>query len=503
MTGRIMDENLGRIVRVRKAESDANGREAFLFEWECSLDVWYENSEEHVWADFNPVAVLIEGKLTAMDDGRMGYLCDRRLLAYVADKAAKLEDIPMGEITLPSDEEADEIIARYGVPTRPLEDYQSRQQEWLDRWDAQGKLGVSTNNYILVKERAIADGFPDVYYNSLAEALRAEKRVEDKTAKPARHAKSKPDEATSEELESLFDDQALQSTDSGASVKKFDEQTAEEVLSRALDFLGGKIFDLGEPDAGVAPASQKKDVAEGVSELLKPLGHDESKFPKNVTQKTFAQKMPEKAFAALPSQSRPICDTAGDPPRAGKPRRSEEMAKKKKTAANGGPKKSHGGQWAKSGDDYAKKQAAKTEGGKRAAPLNAEDRHMSPKSKRITDYGQKPPEGYMRTGGRYFAKVCNARPIKSKTTPEQELLFYLERAKFLGLDGQSGYVRSAANQGMYDGETGEMNFRKIAGARRLMDKSKVYNAVDKPPAGVKAKAKSRYIMAIGQNGHKR
>lgn len=192
MSKRITDENLGRIVRVRKPESDCNGKEAFLFFWECSFDVWYENSEEYVWADFNPVAVLIRGELSAMDDGRMGYLCNRRLLAYVADKAAKLEDIPMGEITLPTDEEADEIIAKYGVPTRPLEDYQSRQQEWLDRWDAQGKLGVSMNNYILVKERAIADGFPDVYYNSLVEALRAEKRVEDETAKPSQSKPSVP-----------------------------------------------------------------------------------------------------------------------------------------------------------------------------------------------------------------------------------------------------------------------------------------------------------------------
>lgn len=172
MAKRILDENLGRIVRVRKAESDCNGKEAFLFTWECSLDVWYENSEDYLWADFNPVSVLIDGKLTAMGEGEhsVGYLCNRRLFAYVADKAAKLEDIPMGEITLPTDEEADEIIAKYGVPTRPLEDYQPRQQEWLDRWDAQGKLAVDTSGcHLLVKERALADGFPPIGNNSLAE----------------------------------------------------------------------------------------------------------------------------------------------------------------------------------------------------------------------------------------------------------------------------------------------------------------------------------------------
>lgn len=175
MSKRIIDENLGRIVRVRKSESDCNGKEAFLFFWECSLDVWYENSEEHVWADFNPVSVLISGELSAMGVGENsdGYLCNRRLLAYVADKAAKLEDIPMGEITLPTDEEADEIIAKYGVPTRPVEDRderQKRQQKWLDKWDAQGKLAVDTGGcYLLVKERALADGFPPIGNNSLVE----------------------------------------------------------------------------------------------------------------------------------------------------------------------------------------------------------------------------------------------------------------------------------------------------------------------------------------------
>lgn len=173
MTIRIADENLGRIVRVRKTESDCNGREAFLFFWECSLDVWYENSEDYVWADFNPVSVLLSGELTATDNGKLCYLCNRRLLAYVADKAAKLEDIPMGEITLPTDEEADEIIAKYGVPTSPLKDYKARQQEWIDRWDSQGKLAVDTGGcHLLVKERAIADGFPPIGNNSFAEYLK-------------------------------------------------------------------------------------------------------------------------------------------------------------------------------------------------------------------------------------------------------------------------------------------------------------------------------------------
>lgn len=172
------------------------------------------------------------------------------------------------------------------------------------------------------------------------------------------------------------------------------------------------------------------------------------------------------------------------------------MAKKtdKPKTATAGKKK--GGQWAKNTSDYEKKQKRKTSGGKEA-PLNAEDKNMHPKSKRIEDHGQKPPKGYMRTGGRYFAKICNARPIQSLTTPAQRMLFEQAKVGFLGPDGNGGWVGSAANQGMYDGNTGEMNFRKTTAARKAIDGQKAYHV---HPGG---KPKSRYIMCIGQDGHMR
>lgn len=183
------------------------------------------------------------------------------------------------------------------------------------------------------------------------------------------------------------------------------------------------------------------------------------------------------------------------------------MATKKKASTAKKPKKS--AKWAKNASDYAKKQAAKAKA--KSILMNQEDAFIKKgKAKRIRDVGQKPPKGYMRTGGLWFAKIENARPIRSLTTMQQRGLFYANKPKFLGTNGSGGYLGSAANQGMYNGETGEANFRKTAGARKLIDADGgTYAPGYKKPdgkiihAGKKQAAKSRYIMAIGQDGHKR
>lgn len=183
------------------------------------------------------------------------------------------------------------------------------------------------------------------------------------------------------------------------------------------------------------------------------------------------------------------------------------MATKKKASTEKKPKKT--AQWAKNSSDYAKKQAAKAKSKKYLG--NQEDYETKKAGgKRIRDVGQKPPKGYMRTGGRYFAKIANMRPIRSMTSMQQRGLFYSNKEKFLGTDGTGGYLGSASNQGMYDGETGEANFRKTGGARKLIDAdggtyAPGYQKPDGSPkhAGAKKQAKSRYIMAIGQDGHKR
>ena len=183
------------------------------------------------------------------------------------------------------------------------------------------------------------------------------------------------------------------------------------------------------------------------------------------------------------------------------------MATKKKASTAKKPKKT--AKWAKNSSDYAKKQKAKAKSKKFLG--NQEDLETKKSgAKRIRDIGQKPPKGYMRTGGRYFAKIANMRPIRSMTSMQQRGLFYSNKEKFLGTDGMGGYLGSASNQGMYNGETGEANFRKTGGARKLIDAdggtyAPGYKKPDGSPihAGQKKTAKSRYIMAIGQDGHKR
>ena len=57
---------------------------------------------------------------------------------------------------------------------------------------------------------------------------------------------------------------------------------------------------------------------------------------------------------------------------------------------------------------------------------------------------------------------------------------------------------------MYNGETSEANFRMTPGARKLIDADGGTYAPDYIlHAGEKKAKKSRYIMAIGQDGHMR
>ena len=74
----------------------------------------------------------------------------------------------------------------------------------------------------------------------------------------------------------------------------------------------------------------------------------------------------------------------------------------------------------------------------------------------------------------------------------------------IGSKEDGGWMRSLGNQGMYNGAASEANFRKTASARKIIDADGGTYAPDyKKHAGAKKAAKSRYIMAIGQDGHVR
>ena len=163
------------------------------------------------------------------------------------------------------------------------------------------------------------------------------------------------------------------------------------------------------------------------------------------------------------------------------------MAKKKKNR-----------RWARNTAD-ATARARATAGNRQT---NTEDSYV--RGRRIKDVGQKVPEGYMRTGGRYFAKVENMRPIRSKTTDAQRALVYSNRERFWGVDGTSGWLRRLGNTGMYDGLKSEANFRKNSTARKMIDRDGgTYGPDYGRRAGAGTRAKSRYIIAFGQDGHKR
>lgn len=170
--------------------------------------------------------------------------------------------------------------------------------------------------------------------------------------------------------------------------------------------------------------------------------------------------------------------------------KSSKVATTTKVASKASSSKKGGAKWAKNVKEASSKAKAKYKA------MNQEDAYAS-RSSRIRDIGQAVPKGYMRTGGRYFVKVDNMRPINSQTTQAQRSLYYSNEERF------RKYLRSAGNQGMYNGDTSEANFRKTAGARKLIDADGgTYGPGYGKHAGGKQK-KSRYIMAIGQDGHMR
>ena len=164
---------------------------------------------------------------------------------------------------------------------------------------------------------------------------------------------------------------------------------------------------------------------------------------------------------------------------------------------NGGNRAPSRGRFARNSAD-AQARAAANRGRRRVR----EDDY-TPRAGRIRDEGQAIPKGYMRTGGRYFAKIANMRPIRSQTTEAQRAHVYSNRERYWGVNGDAGYLASVGRQGMYNGETGEANFRKTTAARRVIDDA-FKNKRRGGGAGATTRArKSRYIISFGQDGHMR
>lgn len=127
-----------------------------------------------------------------------------------------------------------------------------------------------------------------------------------------------------------------------------------------------------------------------------------------------------------------------------------------------------------------------------------------PRKKRIRDLGQEPPPGYIRRkGSRYFLQQKYLDIIKSRSTAAQRAMWRANQDYFMGKDREGGIVRSLANKGYYD-ENEALNARTASTkARKLMDSA--LKKGGKPDWVRKADGlpKTRYILAIGADGHMR
>lgn len=124
---------------------------------------------------------------------------------------------------------------------------------------------------------------------------------------------------------------------------------------------------------------------------------------------------------------------------------------------------------------------------------------------RILDTGVPPPKGYYGAGGRYFALKENARIAKS-SNDKQKAFYYTNYDAIMGEGGavdrmsRQGQIQKTGRSTEEDGPLAEVNFRKDAKTRRMMDENSAYYEGQYAHAGQRNRAKSRYIILIGQDG---
>ena len=187
------------------------------------------------------------------------------------------------------------------------------------------------------------------------------------------------------------------------------------------------------------------------------------------------------------------------------------MAKK----SSGGASK---GRWARNKSDRQARQEALWGGREKIARYGTErmkgvggrkaDYHIQryrDGRKRILDTGLDAPEGYYSDGSRYYKLKRNAR-ISRDSSDAAKAWWHGNNEHILGADPDKagGFLDNAGRQGQIsrlDGEFAEVNFRKTAPARRQMDRARAwYEGNYGGHAGTAGRAKSRYIIKIGQDG---
>ena len=113
---------------------------------EACLLVEYENGkEEEVYTRLKDVLTM--GQVHSYtDDGRPGFLCNSQVIAALGKAISELETFSEGEISVPTEEEAEKAIRELKIPIPPLAFVEAErirpdiELEWAKTWRASGKL---------------------------------------------------------------------------------------------------------------------------------------------------------------------------------------------------------------------------------------------------------------------------------------------------------------------------------------------------------------------------
>ena len=108
--------------------------------------VEYENGQVEEITTVPSDALMFGQVKCYTKDGRPGFLCNKQVVAAIGRAIAELEPFLKGRIEVPTEEEADRILAAYDIPSPPLafvEAVKTRPNirvDWMKKWRRSGKL---------------------------------------------------------------------------------------------------------------------------------------------------------------------------------------------------------------------------------------------------------------------------------------------------------------------------------------------------------------------------
>ena len=119
---------------------------------------------------------------------------------------------------------------------------------------------------------------------------------------------------------------------------------------------------------------------------------------------------------------------------------------------------------------------------------------------RILDTGLAAPADYYSQGTRYYALKANAR-ISKDSSDKQKAFWHSNQEAILGRKGLMDQMGQQGQIRKLEGEFAEVNMRKSPKGRKMMDENQAYyEGQYSGRAGQATRAKSRYILKIGQDG---